>query len=358
MTSPLLIFPAGYGDGPAVRKHAAALGVMILGGSSRPDDPARADYTTWITLPHVTDPDFEPALMAAITTHKLGQIHATHHVAWTHLAALLPRIAPQVALHRGRNNFDIVADYAALRANVEGFVPAEALAKASAPKPAPSTAVAAGFVRAAMSIPGESYEPKLLAMMEIARRAPAGDIVEIGCLFGRTAALLAMLADHYTLGNVLCVDPWATRSTEQGNAQLKAASEGFAWNEFRRVFEINVAPFARGRLNYINAASLDGADLYAANRAAESEAFAKTAYEGAIGILHIDGNHDYDYVAADTARWTPWVKPGGWIIFDDYVWDWGDGPARVADAFIADPSNNVRCSFVLGGAMFVQLAGG
>jgi SAM-dependent methyltransferase len=354
MTAPLLIFPAGYGDGPAVRAHAVALGVSILGASSRSDDPAQTDYADWVSLPHVSDPGFEPALRAAIAAHGVGQIHATHHVAWTALSTLLPQIAPQVTLHRGRNNFDVVADYAALRAQVNEYSPHAALAGASAPLPAPTPAVRAGFLRAALSIPGESYAPKLLAMMEMARRAPKGDIVEIGCLFGRTAALLAMLSDHYALGNVLCVDPWSTRSTEQGNAQLQAASEGFAWNEFRRVFEVNVAPFARGKLNYIHAASLDGAAIYEAARATETEAFGRTEYEGAIGILHIDGNHEHDYVAADTARWTPWVKAGGWIIFDDYVWDWGDGPKRVADAFVADAANNVRCAFVAGGAMFVQ----
>jgi hypothetical protein len=356
MTKPLLIFPAGYGDGPNIRAHAAALGVPLVGASSREDDPARNDYAHWLLLPHVTDGEFDAALVAAIATYGLGQIHATHHVAYSHLEAALPQLAPEVSLHRGRSTLDVTEDYRALDGRVAATAPIEALADASTPRPAPSEAQTIGFLRAAMAIPGESYEPKLLAMMEVARRAPVGDVVEIGCLFGRTASLLAMLADHYALGNVLCVDPWAPHSAAQGNAQLQAASEGLAWDEFRCVFEINVAPFARGRLNYIHAPSLQGADVYEAKRAAQTEAFGATTYEGAIGILHIDGNHEYEHVLADTARWTPWVKPGGWIIFDDYQWDWGDGPARVADAFIARQRSAIRCAFVVGGAMFVQRA--
>jgi SAM-dependent methyltransferase len=212
------------------------------------------------------------------------------------------------------------------------------------------------WLRAAMSIPGESYEPKLLALIAVGARTPSGDIVEIGCLFGRTAALLAMLANGYDLGPVICVDPWSIRSTEQGNAQLKAASEGFDWDAFRRIFEVNVTPFAGGRLNYIHALSTDGYKTYAAGTEIETEAFGRTRYSRRIGLLHIDGNHEYEHVLADANDWIPHVKPGGWIVFDDYEWDWGDGPQRVADAWIADNTPRVRTHFVAGGAMFIQLA--
>jgi SAM-dependent methyltransferase len=354
----LLIFPAGYGDAPDVRAHAATLGLRVVGASSRSDDPERGRYQDWVRLPHVSDPGFDKALAEAITAHGIGQVHASHYAAWRHLQSALPTIAPDVALHVGKNNFDLVADYRARKERLAAIPPIPELAAASAPRPPLNAAERSGFLRAAMAIPGESYEPKLLAMIEAARRAPQGDIVEIGCLFGRTAALLAMLANQYDLGNVLCVDPWSIQSTEQGNAQLRDASAGFAWTSFRDIFEINVAPFARGRLNYIHAPSLEGAARYAETREARSEAFGRTAYQGEIGLLHIDGNHEYEHVRADCERWTPWVKPGGWIIFDDYVWDWGDGPARVADAYLAREGAKVRAAFVVGGAMFVQRAGG
>ena len=56
-----------------------------------------------------------------------------------------------------------------------------------------------------------------------------------------------------------------------------------------------------------------------------TEAFGETRYEGRIGLLHIDGNHDYRHVLDNTQVWAPFVRPGGWIIFDDYESDSGDG---------------------------------
>jgi hypothetical protein len=40
---------------------------------------------------------------------------------------------------------------------------------------------------------------------------------------------------------------------------------------------------------------------------------------------------------------------------DDYDWDWGDGPRRVTDEFLAAEAARIRLSFVRGGAMFIQL---
>jgi cephalosporin hydroxylase len=86
-----------------------------------------------------------------------------------------------------------------------------------------------------------------------------------------------------------------------------------------------------------------------------SHAFGETRYQGRIGLLHIDGNHDYGHVLADTQAWAPFVQPGGWIIFDDYEWDWGDGPRRVADHFMAN--NPIQARFLVAGALFIQRGG-
>ena len=355
-SKPLLILPAGYGDGPEVAAHAAMRGMGVIGASSVPDDPAAASYETFATLPHVTDARFEARLSELIAAHGIGQVHASHFAIWHHLKDALPRIAPGVHLTRGRSNFELEAEYRDLLRRVAEAPPIPELAASPASRPAPSLAETAGFLRAAMAIPGESYEPKLLALMEAARRAPPGDVVEIGCLFGRTAALLAMMNGRYDLGSVLCVDAWSLQSTEQGNAELQAASRGFDWGSFRTIFEINVAPFAQGRLNYIHALSTEGAKVYRSGREIETATFGRTRYEGAIGLLHIDGNHEYEHVLADVRDWVPRVKPGGWLVFDDYQWDWGDGPRRVVDEYLRSEAGRVRLSFVRDGAMFIQLS--
>ena len=352
----LLILPAGYGDGPEVAAHAAMLGLKVIGASSAPGDPAAAGYEVFLQLPHVTQPGFDARLAEAIAAHGVDQVHASHFAVWHHLKAALPHLAPGVRLTLGRSNFDLQDDYRALLKRVVETAPIPAFEGSPATRPGPNPAETAGYLRAAMAIPGESYEPKLMALMEVARRAPRGDVVEIGCLFGRTAALLAMMNLRYDLGAVLCVDPWSLRSTEQGNEELRAASRDFDWDAFRRIFEVNVAPFAQGRLNYIHALSSEGAKVYPASRQIETQTFGRTVYEGRIGLLHIDGNHEYEHVLADVRDWVPLVKPGGWVVFDDYEWDWGDGPKRVVDAFLETEAARVRLSFVRGGAMFVQFA--
>ena len=354
-SKPILVLPAGYGDGPQVAAHASMRGMTVIGASSVADDPAAAGCDVFVQLPHLTDPDFNRRLAETIAAHGIGQVHASHYAIWTHLKTALPELAPGVGLALGRSTFDLQDEYRALLKRVAEAPPILELAASTQPRPGLGAPEAAGYLRAAMAIPGESYEPKLLALVEAARRAPTGDIVEIGSLFGRTAALLAMLNTRYDLGQVLCVDPWSAAAIDQGDETLRAAGEIFDWGSFRRMFEVNVAPFAQGRLNYIRALSTEGAKAYARSRQIETETFGRTTFEGAIGMLHIDGNHEYEHVLADLRAWAPRLKPGGWLVMDDYDWDWGDGPKRVTDDFLEAEASRIRLAFARGGAMFIQL---
>jgi len=40
-----------------------------------------------------------------------------------------------------------------------------------------------------------------------------------------------------------------------------------------------------------------------------------------VDVLHIDGNHDYEYVSKDITLYLPLVKPSGYIIMDDVKWN-------------------------------------
>jgi cephalosporin hydroxylase len=200
-------------------------------------------------------------------------------------------------------------------------------------------------------------EDKMHAVIEVMRRAPPGDIVEIGSWWGRSAALFVWLSTRYSLGKVLCVDPWLVQSLSQGDPLLDGLCRNLDTEEALRMFEINLAPLGAGRLNYIRAPSVEGAASYKADPSATTEAFGATRYEGRIAVLHIDGNHAYEQVAQDEAAWTPLVAPGGWIIFDDYEWAFGDGPRRVADAFVAREASRIDASFVAGPSLFVKLKG-
>ena len=223
-------------------------------------------------------------------------------------------------------------------------------------KPALTALERAGLMRLVDGIPGMCGEAKMAAVMAAMRHAPAGDVVEIGAWWGRSAALLVWLARRYDVGPVLCVDPWLNETLPQGDPVADKALAGLDAEEALRIFEINLAPLAQGRLNYLRARSADAARLYGRDLAVRTEAFGETRYEGRIGFLHIDGSHAEPDVGDDCALWTPHVAPGGWVVFDDYEWAFGDGPRRVADAFMARETGRIAAAFQAGGALFVQLS--
>lgn len=63
---------------------------------------------------------------------------------------------------------------------------------------------------------------------------------------------------------------------------------------------------------------------------ADSRAFDFTAYEGKMGLVLVDGGHDYATCRADTGTAFRLVRPGGLIVWDDYNVDW-PGVRKVID---------------------------
>jgi predicted O-methyltransferase YrrM len=42
--------------------------------------------------------------------------------------------------------------------------------------------------------------------------------------------------------------------------------------------------------------------------------------EPGIGLLHIDGNHDYAKLRSDIEKYLPKLRPGGYLVLDDIGW--------------------------------------
>jgi len=61
-----------------------------------------------------------------------------------------------------------------------------------------------------------------------------------------------------------------------------------------------------------------------------------------IHFLYVDGDHTYEVVKSDIARWAPKVVPGGYIAFHDCIGDWAAGINR-AIAEELDPSEWEDC---------------
>ena len=354
MGEAVLVFPAGMPDGLAFADRAKAMGLTVIGASSLDHDPAMGAYDDWEHLPYISDPGFDRALAEVVRRHAVTAVHTPHYVVWKHLNERLGEIAPGARLTAGQSQLDTEKDYQALRARVAAHRP-PAFWPAFAPKLPLSNLERAGMVRLVSTVPGMCGEEKMHAVMEMMRHAPAGDIVEIGSWCGRSATLFVLLAHRFELGKMLCVDPWAAEALPQGDDLLDRASADCDCDEALRIFETNLAPIALGRLNYARSRSDLFAPRYGPGLTVETAAFGKTAYDGHIAVLHIDGNHTLEQAGRDCEQWTPHVVAGGWIIFDDYEWGFGDGPKVVADAFVAANEARIAATFQAGAALFVQL---
>lgn len=350
----VLVFPAGMPDGVTYGERAKASGRRVVGASSVTDDPACSLYETWEHLPYVSDPAFDMALADLVRRHGVGVIHAPHFVVWSHLSERLAAMAPGVRLSGSDRPQDHERTYRRLQHRMAAASP-PAFAAAIPPKPPLTLLETTGLVRLVDTIPGMCAEEKMLAVIEVMRHAPAGDIVEIGSWWGRSAALFVWLANRYDLGKVLCVDPWMTEAMPQGDVLLDRTSAELDTEQALRMFEINLAPLAGGRLNYLRARSEVAAQTYGPGLTVRTAAFGESRYEGRIAVLHIDGNHAEEQAAIDAAVWTPHVMPGGWIIFDDYEWAFGDGPRKVADAFVLRNAERLAARFQAGPALYLQL---
>lgn len=355
MTETILVFPAGLPQSLRFRAEAEASGAAVIGASSLAFDAASAAYKSWETLPYVHEDDFAEALGAVVRRRGVHAIYSPHEVVAGVLAQTLETMAPGVRLIAPNPVLAEERAYAALYHRCEE-APESRWWMLGGGRPSLAPVERASLIRAVDAIPGMTDLDKMAAVIEAMRHAPEGDVVEIGSWWGRSAALLVMLARRFEIGKVLCVDPWRSDCLDQGVAVLDQASARMDADQALRIFQINLWPLAQGQLNYLRAPSVEAERRYRPGLEVETGSFGKTRYEGAIGFLHIDGNHAYDNVAADAAAWTRHMKPGGWVVFDDYVWAFGDGPRRVGDEYLQANASRIELSFVTGTALFVKLA--
>lgn len=353
MTETVLVFPAGTPDALKYRSEAVERGHRVVGASSLAWNPEAGRYDSWEYLPYVHDPDFAEALRRLIVRLGVTAIYSPHEVVSAHLAEVLPQLSTKVSLISVSPLLAKERAYRALWDRAAEISAAPDWFGGGAPRLAGPRL--AGLMRFVDDVPGMSDNDKIAAMIEVARHVPAGDIVEIGSWWGRSAALLALLSRHHDLGPVLCIDPWRAEALAQGVAMLDKASAAMNLDDALTIFETNLAPLADGRINYLRATSTVAAESYCPGLTVETEVLGRTAYTGRIALLHIDGNHSLERVTEDVENWTPHMAPGGWVVFDDYVWAFGDGPRIVGDAWCARHADRIARSFVMGTALFVQL---
>lgn len=356
MNKTVLIFPAGMPRALDYLRKCLQDGRSVVGASSLGYDPSRDQYPDWAKLPYVTEPGFDAALSRAISEFGIGEIYTPNIVVWNHLSQVLGSLAPRVTLANASPVDEVLGGYRAAVAKAR-YLRNHPLQIASelAAQPMPSEIELAALKRYADLIPGMCDDDKFHALLEIARCTPPGDIVEIGTWWGKSAFILSRLAEIFKIGKLLCVDPWANEHLVQGEKMVDSGSQQVSADEAFEVFRIGLLPFSANHINYLRMPSARGAKSYGANRSVISDEFGCTDYSGQIALLHIDGNHSYEAAKTDVESWQERVRDGGWIIIDDYIWPFGDGPKRVGDEFMQQNLSRIAASFVMGSALFIQL---
>ncbi|MDY7537141.1 class I SAM-dependent methyltransferase [Undibacterium sp. RTI2.1] len=355
---PILIFPAGMPRSLDFLEKCQREGQPVIGSSSLAYDVSKDKYAAWTFLPYITEPDFNDALKLAIVSLGIGGIFSPNPVAWNYLKRELKGINPDVQMVNDSPVNDELSGYRVASARAKKVIDSPLfVASDIASKPLISALEIATIFRHGNVISGMCDDEKISALCEIARFSVAGDVVEIGSWWGKSAFVLARLAHCYQIGKTLCVDPWSSAHLVQ-NDEGGLVDSGIAQydcDEALRVFEMNLLPYNANNINYLRMPSTEGATHYVKTKNATTESFGSTDYAGQIAILHIDGNHSYEAAKADVDAWTGFVVSGGWIVIDDYVWPYGDGPKKAGDEYLLQNYHRISSAFVMGTALFMQV---
>lgn len=354
----ILIFPGGMPRSLDYLQESVREGRSVVGASSLGYDPSRERYPAWVQLPFITQPEFDTAFRQAISDFKISGVYTPNPVIWNYLKRMLKTLALGVSLVNDApfdgemHAYRLVCGEA--RAQIENPLP---LGLADKPNRQLSEIELAALFHHAELIPGMCDREKRSALCEIARYVPQGDVVEIGSWWGKSAFILARLAHCHGIGNLLCVDPWSNDHLVQKDegSLVDAASAQVDAEEALTVFSINLLPYSAQHINYLRMPSVAGAQHYRSTPDVATSTFGNTTYSGHIALLHIDGNHHYDSVKADIAAWCDLVIAGGWIIVDDYIWPYGDGPKKAGDEFLSENFDRIDIALVMGGALFLRL---
>lgn len=355
---PILIFPGGMPRSLEFLVQCRARDREVIGASSLAYDVAAKEYSRWLFLPFVTDPGFTEALKEAIGREAISGIFTPNPVVWKLLQQVLPGIAPGVALLNDSPLSNELMRYRSARQRAAAWHGSPLLAVGDHLRPELTPGELAATIVHADAIPGMCDYEKFFALSHVCRCAPDGDLVEIGTWWGKSAFVLLRLATWHRIGRLLCVDPWSDADLVQDDESglVDSGSATADAQEAFEVFAMNLSPYAQGAINYLRMRSTEALEAYRRTSVVRSGEFGRTEYCGRIALLHVDGNHGYAAVKADIDGWAPLVMPGGWIVIDDYLWPYGDGPRRAADEFLARQRRMIQTAFVMGGALFVRLA--
>lgn len=307
--SATLIFPAVTPEAREYAYRERGQGRTVVAASSVRGDENAAFYALWETLPTIHDPRFPAALRELVGRYEIDRLFvpvpSVHVFLRRYLAghdlplAIVNESPFEAQAHRHRESLLAAERAMGLERAIAG-----AASRLSRER-------IAAVLRTATLIHGESNEIKLAAMMGIFASAPPGDVVEIGALMGRSAAVLRLLAGYYDVGPVVTVDPWDGELSVQQDSPELIREMAFAWEPgvVATQFRINMLGLGSRGFAHLPLPSRKAFELYRQGGHLGDADFDGFIPAGRIAVLHIDGNHDYAAVADDWQRWGSRLMP-------------------------------------------------
>ncbi|MBK8387507.1 MAG: hypothetical protein IPL11_18740 [Candidatus Accumulibacter sp.] len=185
---PTLIFPAGMPRSLDYLEKCKREGQPVIGSSSLPYDVCKPLYPAWSYLPYITDPTFSDALAKTIKEYGLGMIYSPNPVVWNYLQRVLKDIDPEGTLVNGSPVDSELVDYRTALQHASKSLNFPLSIASSHPLKAPVSELEIAILfKHGNVISGMCDDEKIAALCEIARRSPAGDLVEIGGWWGKSA---------------------------------------------------------------------------------------------------------------------------------------------------------------------------
>ena len=356
----LLVFPIDIDASHQTIKQASDLGIRVIGASSESRQANVEGVSNTIHLPYITDDNFEQALAKAIDEHNIHHAFTPHEGVWEKLNTL-GTSKPEVFNYKLVGSHPYTAQWLKYLPSyqwAENFIANDTSKNIAAIETSESVSQVqyAGLHYHFVRTPGQTSEEKLAALCSIFNLTPKGDIVEIGSLYGKSALALGWLAQMHSTGNVICVDPWDMDLIEDQGESANILNKQYETIDLNKIFKgflINTSPL--NNIGYIKNTSQHAIEEYGQ---AAQESYLKcndhrsVSVQGKVALLHIDGNHRYDHVCKDIQYWEPHVVAGGWILIDDYLWAFGDGPQRAGDELLS--TNKFDLAFCSSDTLFLR----
>lgn len=352
-----LVFPATHPDGRNYIEEARERGERVLAASSVRDAEQAAELGELVVLPYVNEPTFPEHFAFLVEQRGITSVFAPVAAVYLWLDRFIEKNGLAIHLIGASPIKREIARFNRLMATVARY--RKFIDDCADGRNDLSSLEVAAVFRLASNVYGESNEDKIAAIIGIFSSAPKGDVVEIGSLVGKSAAVLALLAARYRIGNALAIDPWELEAARQYDSPLTVQVDMVGEWEIEMVpqdFVINMLPVGLRRFNYLRKESAKGFEIFRQNLVVASPEFGRIEYQGKLAIIHIDGNHDYTKVQQDCDLWLTLLAPQGWLILDDYLWAHGDGPRRAGDALLERRAREIERAFVCGKALFVQFS--